>query len=57
MEKRVKIAVDAMGGDFAPGDIVRGAVEAARSLGVEIVLVGTSFQPIDLSVFEDEAGR
>jgi len=36
----VKIAVDAMGGDFAPGEIVKGAVQAARELGVEIILVG-----------------
>jgi glycerol-3-phosphate acyltransferase PlsX len=41
MEKRMKIAVDAMGGDNAPEEIVKGAVEAARSLGVEIILVGT----------------
>lgn len=41
MEKRMKIAVDAMGGDNAPEEIVKGAVEAARTLGVEIVLVGT----------------
>ncbi|MBI2441502.1 MAG: phosphate acyltransferase PlsX [Lentisphaerae bacterium] len=36
------IAVDAMGGDFAPREIVRGAVEAARSLpGLDkITLVG-----------------
>ncbi len=40
MEKRMKIAVDAMGGDHAPAEIVRGAVEAARTLGVEIVFVG-----------------
>lgn len=35
-----RIAVDAMGGDYAPGEIVRGAVQAARELGVEIILVG-----------------
>ncbi len=36
------IAVDAMGGDFAPREIVRGAVEAAKSLpGLDkITLVG-----------------
>lgn len=28
----MRIAVDAMGGDFAPAEIVRGAVEAARSI-------------------------
>lgn len=33
------IAVDAMGGDYAPGDVVRGAVGAARD-GVPVVLVG-----------------
>jgi len=36
----VKIAVDAMGGDYAPGEIVKGSVQAARELGVEIILVG-----------------
>lgn len=36
----MKIAVDAMGGDFAPGEIVIGAVQAARKFGCEIVLVG-----------------
>ncbi|HEY3246423.1 MAG TPA: phosphate acyltransferase PlsX [Phycisphaerae bacterium] len=37
----VRIAVDAMGGDFAPGVIVRGAVEAlADNDDFELVLVG-----------------
>ena len=36
----VRVAVDAMGGDYAPGEIVKGAVEALRSSPVEIVLVG-----------------
>jgi glycerol-3-phosphate acyltransferase PlsX len=36
----MKIAVDAMGGDFAPQAIVEGAVDAARAFGVEITLVG-----------------
>jgi len=40
MGKLIKIAVDAMGGDFAPGEIVNGSVQAARDLGVEIALVG-----------------
>lgn len=35
-----RIAVDAMGGDHAPTVTVDGAVAAARSLDVEIVLVG-----------------
>jgi glycerol-3-phosphate acyltransferase PlsX len=34
------IAVDAMGGDDAPGAIVDGAVRAAAELGVPVVLVG-----------------
>ncbi len=36
----MRIAVDAMGGDFAPGAAVEGAVGAARELGVGIILVG-----------------
>ncbi len=36
----VRVAVDAMGGDHAPAEIVRGAVLAARSGGVAILLVG-----------------
>jgi glycerol-3-phosphate acyltransferase PlsX len=36
----MKIAVDAMGGDYAPAVIVDGAVQAARDLGLEVVLVG-----------------
>ena len=27
MEKLVKVAVDAMGGDHAPGEVVKGAVD------------------------------
>jgi phosphate acyltransferase len=36
----VKIAVDAMGGDNAPHEIVKGVVEGVRELGIEAVLVG-----------------
>jgi glycerol-3-phosphate acyltransferase PlsX len=36
----VKIAVDAMGGDFGPHNAVRGAVQAAQDFKVEILLVG-----------------
>ena len=36
----MKIAVDAMGGDNAPGEIVKGAVDAAQSGYGEILLVG-----------------
>jgi glycerol-3-phosphate acyltransferase PlsX len=34
------VAVDAMGGDRAPGEIVAGAARAADELGVPVVLVG-----------------
>lgn len=36
----MKIAVDAMGGDFAPRVVVEGAVAAAKEFDVEIFLVG-----------------
>ncbi|HLJ61673.1 MAG TPA: phosphate acyltransferase PlsX [bacterium] len=36
----MRVAVDAMGGDHAPREIVAGAVEAARTLGVDVTLVG-----------------
>ena len=34
------VALDAMGGDNAPGQIVQGGVEAARELGLGVLLVG-----------------
>ena len=36
----MKIIIDAMGGDNAPEEIVKGAVMAKRQLGVDIILVG-----------------
>ena len=36
----MRIVVDAMGGDRAPGVVVDGAVQAARDFGVDIILVG-----------------
>jgi phosphate acyltransferase len=41
--RRVSVAVDAMGGDYAPREIVRGAIQAVREMGgkgIEIILVG-----------------
>lgn len=38
-----KVVVDAMGGDHAPGEIVRGAIDAAAE-GVDVVLVGDRSQ-------------
>ncbi|GAA3157440.1 phosphate acyltransferase PlsX [Planomonospora alba] len=34
------VALDAMGGDHAPGEVVAGAVQAVREHGVPVVLVG-----------------
>lgn len=45
------IAVDAMGGDRAPAEPVRGAALAARELGIEIALVGPQ------EVLQAELGR
>jgi glycerol-3-phosphate acyltransferase PlsX len=48
----MRIGVDAMGGDYAPREIVRGALEATRSLnGHELVLVG------DRAAIEAEIAR
>ena len=36
----VRVAVDAMGGDFAPQETVKGAIQALRSVNAELLLVG-----------------
>ncbi|HEV2439172.1 MAG TPA: phosphate acyltransferase PlsX [bacterium] len=36
----MRVALDAMGGDHAPREIVAGAADAVRELGVEVILVG-----------------
>ena len=36
----MRILIDAMGGDNAPGEIVRGGVDAAREFAVDVCLVG-----------------
>ncbi len=38
--KKVTIAIDTMGGDYAPKEIVLGALGGARDFGVNILLVG-----------------
>ncbi|MDQ6660966.1 MAG: phosphate acyltransferase PlsX [Chloroflexota bacterium] len=40
MSEPVRVALDAMGGDSAPGEIVAGAVQAAREYGMGVYLVG-----------------
>lgn len=38
------IAVDAMGGDYAPAEIVKGAAQGSKLCGVDVVLVGDEAQ-------------
>jgi len=40
----MKIAIDAMGGDFAPHAIVEGAFWASKRHGIKVVLVGDEDQ-------------
>ena len=40
MERTIKIAVDAMGGDHAPKEIIKGAVEAVKEMHAHVILVG-----------------
>lgn len=44
MGKRMRIIIDAMGGDNAPAEIVKGAAEAQKEFGVDITLVGIEEQ-------------
>ena len=48
---KVRVAVDAMGGDYAPEEIVKGAVLAAQKGDIEIFLVGPT------SILEKELAR
>jgi glycerol-3-phosphate acyltransferase PlsX len=50
-KRRVSIAIDAMGGDYAPQEIVSGAVDAAKRGSVEPVLVGPQ------SILEEELAK
>ncbi|MFA5308579.1 MAG: phosphate acyltransferase PlsX [Dehalococcoidales bacterium] len=36
----MKIVIDAAGGDYAPHEVVKGAIKAVQEYGVEIILVG-----------------
>lgn len=44
MSAHIRVALDAMGGDHAPGETVLGAVEAAREYGIGVYLVGQQDQ-------------
>lgn len=44
MSANVRVALDAMGGDHAPGETVLGAIQAAREYGIGVYLVGQQDQ-------------
>ena len=48
---KVRVAVDAMGGDYAPEEIVKGAVLAAQNGDVELFLVGSK------NILEEELAK
>src|SRR5205823_10503053 len=52
----MKIALDAMGGDFAPEQIVAGGVQAHRELGVEVIFVGIKDR-VDAALATSGAGK
>ena len=52
----MKIALDAMGGDFAPDQVVAGGVQAHRELGVEVIFVGIK-EKVDAALAASGAGK
>ena len=50
-ESKIAIAFDAMGGDNAPYEIVKGAVQASKDLGIKSYLVGSK-EAIDEVLFK-----
>src|SRR5437868_11842519 len=52
----MKIALDAMGGDFAPDQVVAGGVQAHREFGVEIIFVGQK-DKVDAALAKAGAGK
>lgn len=52
----MKIALDAMGGDFAPEQVVAGGVRAHRELGVEVIFVGQKDR-VDAALAASGAGK
>src|SRR3989442_11036059 len=52
----MKIALDAMGGDFAPEQVVAGGVQAHRELGVEVIFVGIKDR-VDAALAASGAGK
>src|SRR5438309_12116992 len=52
----MKIALDAMGGDFAPDQVVAGGVQAHRELGVDVIFVGVKDR-VDAALAASGAGK
>src|SRR5256884_4380721 len=52
----MKIALDAMGGAFAPEQIVAGGVQAHRELGVDVIFVGVKDR-VDAALAASGAGK
>ena len=52
----MKIALDAMGGDFAPEQVVEGGIQAHRELGVEVIFVGLKDR-VDAALAASGAGK
>ena len=52
----MKIALDAMGGDFAPDQVVAGGVEAHREFGIEVIFVGQK-DKVDAALAKAGAGK
>lgn len=52
----MKIALDAMGGDFAPDQVVSGGVEAHRELKVDVIFVGKKDQ-VEPALAQAGAGK
>lgn len=50
-KKKLRVAVDAMGGDHAPSEIIKGALQAARQFGLDIIFTG------DKTKVEQELGQ
>ena len=54
----MKIAIDAMGGDFAPMETVLGSIEAVRAnQHIEVVLIGDEQQIFDILEANNEANN
>ena len=52
MSLSLPVAVDAMGGDFAPDEIVAGALRAHEEYGIPVILVGRPEDLIDTGGLE-----